>query len=155
MTLFRRSKPPAKPPGFKPETASVYETRLAVIGQRLDAEHFRSVCVLEIAGNYIVRALDDGGLTLMEFVAEDFEAVDLSRAPRESQATTWLPGGYQATLRSVGRLLDNRTAAAIAVIEGPSALQILGYNVGHAGGQLAQLPFEITLDEWDLRALGD
>jgi hypothetical protein len=115
-----------------------------------------AACLLEVAGNYIVRALGEGESTptLMEFVPEDFADGNVPNAPRKPMASRLLPAGYEITFRAVGRLLDERSALMISVIECPSALQILGYEGGQAGGHLTHLPFELTLDDWALRELG-
>lgn len=158
MPSFRRQQPPPPPPSrplFRPDGTPSYQQRLAVIGRHLDTHRCEAACLLEVEGNYIVRALGSDGSTstLMEFVSEDFAGDSVPHAPRKPRASSLLPSGYEAAFRAVGRLLDERSALSIAVIECPSALQIIGYEGGHAGGHLTHLPFELTLDDWALREL--
>lgn len=89
----------------------------------------------------------------MEFVAEDFAHGADVKAPRRPMASRLLPQGYEATFQAVGRLLDDRGALMIAVIECPSSLQIVGFEGGHASGQLVYMPFDLTLDDRDLHKL--
>ena len=154
MPSFRRSKPPPPISLVRSDGTPSYEQRLAIIGRHLDLHRCAAACLLEVADNYIVRSLGggDGKPTLMEFVSEDFTDGGPD-APRKPMASRLLPSGYEATFQAVGRMLDDRSALMIAVIECPSALQILGYEGDHAGGQLAHLPFELTLDDGALREL--
>lgn len=156
MPGFRRQQPqqPPQRPLLRPDGTPSYERRLEFIGWHLDLQRCTSACLIEVAGNYIVRAVGsvDDNLTLAEFVAEDF-ANGLPDSPRNPMASSLMPRGYEVTFQAVGRHLDQRDALMIAVIECPSALQIIGYVGGHAGGQLAHVPFEITLDHWEIHAL--
>ena len=156
MPSFRKPQPVPQPqlPLLRPDGTPSYEQRLALIGRHLDAQHCKAACLLEVAGNYIVRAIGvaDGDLTLMEFVSEDF-AADVPDAPPSPMVSRLIPLGYEVTFQAVGRLLNKRGALMIAVIECPSALQIIGYEGGHGGGQLAHVPFEISLDDWAIHDL--
>lgn len=158
MPSFRRPQPSSPPPRplFRPDGTPSYQQRLAVIGRHLDVRCCKTACVVEAEGNYIVRALSEGDRApmLMEFVTEDF-AGGGPDAPRKLMPSSLLPSGYEITFRAVGRLLDERSALMIAVIECPSALQILGYEGGHSGGHVTHMPFELTLDDWALRELVD
>jgi hypothetical protein len=158
MPGFRRPQlPPSLPPArplFRSDGTPSYQQRLAVIGRYLDVHRCVAACLLEVADNYVVRALSEGASTpsLMEFIPEDF-AGSSPDAPREPMVSTLLPAGYETTLGAVGRLLDERDALMITLIEGPSALHIIGSEGGHAGDHLVHLPFELTLDGWALQEL--
>lgn len=141
MPLFGRKEDRAAPvsqQGIPPN----YQARCAFIGSRLDDERARAVVLLEINGNYIARFQKGAGgpMTTVEFLQDDIEGA----RPR----TRGKPGSasYEAILGWIGRRLDQRVADNIVLIQTRSGYQIIGWKQGHAGEQLAYVPFEEAID---------
>lgn len=148
MPLFKRKKP-GNEPSVPPEATSDYSGRLALVGKQLDKKRHRSVAIVEVSENYIIRGIDpkSGIPKMAELLAEDFTQGDTSLSISPS------PSSYESILAAIGKHLDSRAASNVAIMECPSCYQIVGWESGHSAGQLASLPFEATLDRHSLERL--
>lgn len=151
MPLFRRRGEDAVPLPSDPLLLD-YASRLRYIGRYLDNMKHRSIAILEVSGNFIVRSTDKSNDEphLMEIVPEDFvEPVNTHRRHKVS------PSSYEAMLSAIGRDLDERVALNIAIVEGPTTVQIVGWERGSAGDEVAYVLFDDEYDTPTLQRLGE
>lgn len=137
MPFFQRPKHDTAP--FLLESIpKTFHGRLGYLGRQLDAAGCRSVSVVELFDSYIVRATDrqTGVLLMTEVVPEDFDA-GIERKP-----STPSPSSYEAMFKVLGRELDGRVAANIAIVEGVNHFHVTGWERGSAGDQLIYVVFD-------------
>lgn len=148
MALFNRREPDPAPVFRRGVTAS-YAGRLAFIGRRLDDDRCRAVVVLEMSGNYIVRAQNrvDNSMTLVEIVSDDFDAGVVS------SSTEPPPSSYEVILGRIGQRLDQRVAANVAIVQTRSGYRIVGWERGFGGENQAYATFEESIDNWTAHRL--
>ena len=149
MPLFSRKRPD-NPQGMTDEMLfTSYQYRLAYMGRQLDDERARSVTVLELNGNYIVRSHTgrENTMNVAEFVSDDFEGAD------SGSIGSGRPTSYEAILGAIGRRLDTRAATNVAIIQTRSSYQIVGWEQGASGELLTSNPFEETIDNWTAQRL--
>ena len=152
MPLFGRDK---QEPESLPEMGSfsTYADRLAYIGRELDATDCRSVAIVEVSGDFIVRTTDTSSnrLVLGEVVEDDF------RAGKSSVGGLLQRSYYEPLLREVGHDLDERVAANVAVIERQRAFQVIGWMHGEAAGRATYVRFDrlYTFDQLNEQSGGN
>lgn len=131
MPIFNRK--PAEPEQKRPRqhVPGTYAGRLQHIGRVLDSSGARSASIVEVSGNFIVRAIEkkSGNLLLSEMVQEDFDR-EHGNGPGRAPATS-----YEALLPLIGEDLDERVAANIAIIETDDAFEMVGWVHGTAAGR--------------------
>lgn len=131
MPIFNRRNPdPPREDPVRPGLES-YAGRLKHIGRVLDQARVRSVAIVEVSGNYIVRAIDQksGDLVLSEIVQEDFE-----RGVNGGSRTPPLDS-YEALLPVIGQDLDERMAANVTIVELDQQFDTVGWVHGTAAGR--------------------
>lgn len=137
MAFFQRPKHDTAP--FLLESVpKTYLGRLGYIGRQLDAGGCRAVSVVELFGNFIVRATDrqTASLLMTEVVLEDFDAGMLRNPVPPS------PSSYEAMFRALGNDLDGRVATNISIVEGVNHFHVAGWERGAAGDQLTYVVFD-------------
>lgn len=137
MPIFQRPKRDTAP--FLLEAVpNTYVGRLGCIGRQLDSSGCRSVSIVEVFGNYIVRGNDQqtSAMLMTEVVPEDFQA-GMVRNPVPPS-----PSSYEAMFRTLGAELDARYAANIAIVEGINHFHVVGWERGSAGDQLTYVVFD-------------
>jgi hypothetical protein len=136
-----------------------YQNRLRTIGRHLDLNSQRSILIIEVDGGFVVRCVSrlDRDVDLLEFSDETY-ADRMIRATeargqgeRLERHSVIAPTGYEDLLRAVGRLADERSAAAIVVAEVGESLLLRGDEMSNGRVQ----PFELTLQIDEITMLLD
>ena len=141
-----------------------YQNRLRVIGRQLDLLGYRSVNVLEVAGGFVVRAVQTGSRQpeALEFADQYFPQMVATaiaargEGERRTRSTARLtPTGYEDCLRALGYRLDAHLAEAVTITELEEFLAVGGvgklesYNLTTVG------PIQWLLREPDITFMLD
>lgn len=131
MPIFNRKNSEASRNEVSQWDPGTYAGRLRHIGRMLDDTRVRSIAIVEVSGSYIVRAIEQksGDMMFREIVQEDFE----HGANRKSR--TLLPDSYEALLPEIGKDLDKRQAANVAIIELTQEFHMVGWVHGTSAGR--------------------
>ncbi|HUZ03625.1 MAG TPA: response regulator [Thermomicrobiaceae bacterium] len=141
-----------------------YENRLRAIGWRLDADGYRNLYLLEVAGGFVGRAVPPGGVRVpeaLEFPDRTFPTVIAlaiqtaahRRVVEPAARPRLLPMGYEDFLLALGRRLDGRGARAITVAEFDDFVAVCGLESGERTPPTAVVPFRRILRAEDLVSL--
>jgi hypothetical protein len=136
-----------------------YQNRLRAIGRELDLSNSRSVLVLEVDGGFVVRAVsrDDRDIDLVEFTDETYPERMISateargEGERDESPSPVAPTGFEDLFRALGRVLDERNAANIVIVEKLKSILVTGDIL--TGDSRA--PFDSELDKERITTLLD
>ncbi len=138
------------------------QNRLRVIGRYLDVNEYKSICVLDVEGGLLVRAMSPRKHVpeLLEFPDDAFiqmvrDAIQARGTRKRTRARTDIvPTGYEDLLRALGYELDQRVAKSITIHEGQSSLFVAGLQASdQMSGSFS--PFEFVLTPQDIDSMLD
>lgn len=136
-----------------------YQNRLRVLGRQIDLDNKRDVCLFEVDGGFIVRALSQRSRLpdALEFNDRDFPRLVKASVDDEGEGepqldTTHplLPTGYQDFLRALGFRLDEMLSEAISILELPDRFIVGGMYKSEATLGTHIEEFQLHLDQNDI-----